>query len=378
MRILATSYPAFGHFHPLAPLALAARDAGHDVRVAIGPDLTGWVERCGLQACPVGLSRAEALRRAQARFPGDNSTAYMFTQVWVAAALPELRRQAETWRPDLVIHEEMEFAGLLLARILDIPCVTHSWPSPARSFEDKAFLGDLLAPLWAGELPGTPVSTTGDMYLDACPARFQSDDINTVANVVAVRPLLFDGPPADTPSWLTELARPSAYVTLGTVAKFSTPELMRTVVEALEPLLRAIVVTTGPNEVATLGLLPPSVHAIQYLPQSLVLPHVDLVVSHAGAGSTLGALTNGLPHLALPQSAPSQVALAERVQALGAGITLELDPRKRIPDAIRSAAERLLHDDAFARRAKELRYELDTRPAPAEILDVLEERYAAG
>lgn len=191
----------------------------------------------------------------------------MFTQVWVAAALPGLRRLAEMWRPDLVIHEEIEFAGLLLGHILGVPCVTHSWPSPARSVEDRVFLSDLLAPLWEAELRGGSVSTTGDMYLDACPAPFQSDEINAVSNVVAVRPVLFDGPPATPPSWLAELARPSAYITLGTALAFSTPELLLTVVEALEPLLGSVVLTTGPNEVSTLGVLPPSVHAIRYLSQ---------------------------------------------------------------------------------------------------------------
>lgn len=373
MRILFTSYPAIGHFHPLAPLGLAARDAGHDVRVAIGPNLTEWVDRCGLDAYPVGVSAAEAFATARKRFPAEEWAAHMFTEVWVETALPGLRQLAETWPPDLVIHEEMDFAGLLLGRILDVPTVTHSWPSPARSIEDWEFLAELLAPLWESQLRDGFASTTGDMYLDACPPPFQSDDIDAIPNVVAVRPVLFDGPSAKPPSWLTKLARPVAYVTLGTVPAFSTPELLLTVVEALEPFLGSVVVTTGPNEVSALGELPPSVHATPYLPQSLVLPHVDLVVSHAGAGSTFGALTNGLPHLALPQGASSQVAVAERVHSLGAG--LKLDAGEQTLEAMRAAARRLLDDGAFARRAKQLCAELEQSPTPAEILTLLEERY---
>jgi len=70
LRILVTSYPVFGHFHPLAPLALAARAVGHDVRVATGPDLTGWVERCGLHAHPVGLSRCGGIQLSAGAFSG--------------------------------------------------------------------------------------------------------------------------------------------------------------------------------------------------------------------------------------------------------------------------------------------------------------------
>lgn len=375
MRILVTSYPAIGHFHPLAPLGLAARDAGHDVRVAIGPNLTDWVDRCGLHAHPVGMSAAEAFTTARKRFPAEGWAAHMFTEVWVDAAFPSLRRLAESWPPDLVIHEELDFAGLLLGRILGVPTVTHSWPSPARSVEDWEFLAALLAPLWESQLRDGFASTTGDMYLDACPAPFQSDAIDAIPNVVAIRPVLFDGPSTMPPSWLGELTRPVAYVTLGTVPAFSTPELLLAVVEALEPVLGSVVLTTGPNEVSSLGELPRSVHATPYLPQSLVLPHADLVVSHAGAGSTFGALTNGLPHLALPQAASSQVAVAERVQSLGAG--LKLDAGEQTLEAMRAAAGRLLDDGTFARRAKQLRAELEQSPTPAEILTLLEERYGA-
>ena len=45
---------------------------------------------------------------------------------------------------------------------------------------------------------------------------------------------------------------------------------------------------------------------------------VDAVVTHGGAGTTLGALAFGVPLLVLPQGA-DQYANAERVVAAGAG-----------------------------------------------------------
>jgi hypothetical protein len=42
------------------------------------------------------------------------------------------------------------------------------------------------------------------------------------------------------------------------------------------------------------------VRVVQYLPQSLVLPVVDAVVGHGGAGTTVGALLSGLPHFVVP------------------------------------------------------------------------------
>ena len=63
--------------------------------------------------------------------------------------------------------------------------------------------------------------------------------------------------------------------------------------------------------------MPAHVHAVRYLTQSQVLPHVDLVVSHGGAGTTLGAIEAGLPHLLLPYESQSQVGSAAALDRLG-------------------------------------------------------------
>ena len=370
MRILVTSFPALGHFHPLAPLALTARDAGHDVRVASGPDLVDWIERCGLEAHEVGLSQDEARTVAAERYPEDVASDHKFTDVWVSAALPGLTSLTEAWRPDVVIHEEEEYAALLLAERLGAFAVTHSWASPARPRELRERAAELLTPVWAAEVPGAHVRTVGDLYLDACPPQFQTDAIAAAGdNVVSVRPMLFDGPPTDPPEWLSDLPRPAAYVTLGTVPVFSTPALLRTIIDGLLGEVAGVVVTTGPNAVADLGDLPSSVHAVEYLPQSVVLPHVDLMVSQAGAGGSVGALVYGLPHLALPQSAQSQVSVAARIEELGLG--RRLLSGEQHPNAIGAAAGELLSDATYSDRARELAAELEQLPSPADALQIV-------
>jgi UDP:flavonoid glycosyltransferase YjiC (YdhE family) len=108
VRILATSFPAYGHFHPLAPLALAAQDAGHEVRLATGPDCVAGVERRGLAAFPIGMAQEDAVRAAEHRYAAEHAAAHLFTSMWVPAAQADLRRLASAWRPDLVLHEEDE------------------------------------------------------------------------------------------------------------------------------------------------------------------------------------------------------------------------------------------------------------------------------
>jgi UDP:flavonoid glycosyltransferase YjiC (YdhE family) len=290
--------------------------------------------------------------------------------VWVSAALPGLVSLTDGWTPDLVIHEEEEYAALLLADLLGVSSVTHSWASPARPVELRERAAELLAPLWEAATPGAHPRTTGTVYLDACPPSFQTGAIAAVGGtVVAVRPMLFDGPRAAPPEWLATLPRPTAYVTLGTVPKFSTPGLLRTIIDGLDPVVASIVVTTGPNPVAELGDLGVSVHAVQYLPQSLVLPHVDLMVSQAGAGGSVGAVMYGLPHLALPQRAQSQISVAERIHDLGIGRRLAAE--EQTTDAIEAAARELLSDRAYARRAGELAAELELLPPPDDVLQIV-------
>src|SRR3954451_11740013 len=179
-RILFTSFPAYGHLHPLVPLALAAQEAGHEVRVASGPNLEDWIRRCGLRAEVIGLSEDELAAVADRDFAGPMRTGHMFVDVWVGAALPDLLRLAASWRPELVLHEEEEYAGVLLASLLDVPCVTQSWSAPARPVAGQAMAFELLAPVGARHT-SEPARRVGGLYLDACPPPFQTDDVAAIA-----------------------------------------------------------------------------------------------------------------------------------------------------------------------------------------------------
>jgi len=179
----------------------------------------------------------------------------------------------------------------------------------------------------------------------------------------------FDGPPTPVPGWLADLSRPAAYVTFGTVPVFSTPELLRFAVEALEPLA-TVIVTTGPNPPGAVAAGGDRLHVEAYLPQSQVLPRVDLLVSHGGAGTTLGSLVHGVPHLVVPRFAPSQLRNAERTEALGLGLAV---PQAGMTAAtLRAAAQDLLADHRYKEAAAATRAALDRLPDVESAVDLLE------
>lgn len=356
------------------PLALAVQACGHDVRLATGADLVSWANECGVDARAVGRTQADATRLANEQYAWPEAGERLFTDIWVGAAMPDLLALCRSWRPDLVVHEEEEYAGVLLAAILDVPCVTHSWSSPARPLAGRQTALRLMTPIWDRHLPGVTPRTAGHLYLDACPPPMQSDDIAGIDNVVTVRASTFDGPRHIPPGWQPELPRPAAYFTLGTVPLFSTPERLAHVAHAIAPRCASVVMTTGPNLVQSLPPLPPNVRAFQYLPQSLVLEHVDLVVSQGGAGGTVGALMHALPHLVIAQQAQSQITVSRAVETLGVGVSL--DPDHRGEEDIREAVDALLRDPGCASRASRVRAELMKLPGPQEVARLLEERFA--
>jgi UDP:flavonoid glycosyltransferase YjiC (YdhE family) len=99
-----------------------------------------------------------------------------------------------------------------------------------------------------------------------------------------------------------------------------------------------------------------------------VLPHCDLVVSHAGSGTFLGALGLGLPQLCLPQAA-DQFRNSDACVRAGAGIALH--PDRATPAAIRDAVSALLVQQTYRTRAAALQAEIEAMPSPAEVIAVL-------
>ncbi len=283
----------------------------------------------------------------------------------------DLLRLGQEWRPDLIVHEEGEYAAVLVATRLGIPCVTHSSATPARSPFERAEAIARLGPLWAellGDAAPAEPSTVGDLYLDACPPPFQLGGLRGIGRVSTVRGVPFDGPPGATPGWLTRLEHPAAYVTLGADPAFSTPERLSLLARAVSGAAGSVVLTTGPHEAAALGALPGNVTALPYLPQSQVLPHVEVVVSQGGAGGMLGALMQALPHLVVPGHSQSQQDVASVTAGIGTGLRLREEQQDE--RSIQDALGELLSDLRFELAASKVRAQIEQLPGPDEAVEL--------
>ena len=198
------------------------------------------------------------------------------------------------------------------------------------------------------------------LYVDTCPPSLQSPEIASVAAVQRLRPAAAEVPDADPPEWLDRLDSAAiVYLTMGTVWNRNL-DIFRTVIEAVRDEDIALIVTVGrQNDPASLGPQPDNVLVHRYIPQGVLLPRCDAVITHGGAGTTLGALAFGVPLLLLPQGA-DQYANAERVVAAGAGRQLLRDELS--VDAVRDSVRAVL-DDASYRRCRRTHPGRDPRHA---------------
>ncbi|WAC55262.1 glycosyltransferase [Gordonia sp. SL306] len=142
---------------------------------------------------------------------------------------------------------------------------------------------------------------------------------------------------------------PLILVALSSTFQDQTSCLQR-VIDGLAGLPVRGYVTTGPAVDPGMLTAADNVTVVEAAPHSQVLPHADVVITHAGHGTVVRALAAGVPVLALPHGR-DQADNAVRISTRGAGITLS---RKAKPGKIAAATQGLLDDPGYADAAGRL------------------------
>jgi MGT family glycosyltransferase len=154
---------------------------------------------------------------------------------------------------------------------------------------------------------------------------------------------------ATDPDWRLpeELAggtEPLVYLSLGSLGSADV-ELMRTLVAELAEAPYRFIVSKGPQ--AEEFELAPNMVGAEFLPQTSVLPLVDLVITHGGNNTVTESLFFGKPMVVLPIFW-DQHDNAQRIDETGYGI--RLDTYAHTPAELRAAIGRLLDDGELADR----------------------------
>ncbi len=394
MRILVTTRGSSGHLLPLAPIAHAAAAAGHDVVVAAQRQHRANVEATGLAFSPVGDPPEEAWKPLLGQFAEldlDAANALMigefFGGIDTRAGLPDLLRIVETWRPDVIVRESWEFTSTIAAELHRVPLARVGLGLTSVEQLSVALAAPVLDRV-RSEI-GLPPDPSGDRlrdgpYFTTMPELMERPPASAAPLVHRFRTRPAEAVPP-LPDWWPGNADPLVYVTFGSVTAEPHlpffPALYRAAIDALAPLPARVLVTIGRgSDPEELGPRPPNVRVERWVPQDAVAPHAAAIVCHGGYGSTLGALSHGVPLVVLPLFSADQWANAGAVAGVGAGVALDGERRTRrvlgLPSAetlggLAGAVLSVLGDAAYRRAAARVADAIRALPPVDDAVDVL-------
>lgn len=301
--------------------AMAVRAAAAGVEFTSYPSVPPW---------PAGLRHEDGWERVSAALFG-------------AATEDDVVAEAQAFGADVLVIDCMLTAGHAAARRLGLPVASlvHVRYGP--------FVHD-----WGGEVLGCDVGA----LLRACqcvlalqPPGFDPADripaatacVGAVRRPGAAEPL----DPA-TAALLAGPGDPWVLLSLSTTAQGqldALPDLLAGL--ASEPI--RVLLTLGGVVSPDAVDAPSNVTVRDFLPHEAVLPHIAVVVTHAGMGTVATALAAGTPMVCVPQGR-DQPLNAARVAELGAGLVVEAGA---VPD-VAAAVRTVLGDARFRMAAQAL------------------------
>ncbi|MCP2167609.1 glycosyltransferase [Goodfellowiella coeruleoviolacea] len=162
------------------------------------------------------------------------------------------------------------------------------------------------------------------------------------------------GPRLDDPAWAGRLELPSGDAPLVLVSLSSTFMGQRAVLERIAAALGTLPVrgllTTGPAVAPATIRAPGNVLVTAVAPHRAALRHAAVTITHAGHGTAVKSLAEGVPLVCVPLGR-DQREVARRVEFAGAGLTVRSSAP---PGAIARAVTRVLRDSSYQGAARRL------------------------
>lgn len=335
----------------VAPLASAARNAGHEVLLAADEPLMEAAEAVGLPAVCITSERM--------RYGQDARTA--------AARLDALLELAESWSPDLVVGGLSPVPRVIAAR-LKVPCVRHVWhitSKSGRGRQAEAEIRPAMRRLGVSDLPEPA------LFIDVCPPSLRQPGAAPARSMrwyprvrqCRLQPWMYTRPEG----------RRRVLITAGTrhLVLDAAGGSLRTLVDELTAEGAEVVIAALPEAAEQFGAQLGDAR-IGWIPLDVVAPTCDLAVHHGGATTTATLVNAGVPQLITPDNGFGR-AVAEAVSGYGAALMVDGPQAGRSPDDVIAAGCReILANPRYAERTRLLADEIASLPTPAEVVRELD------
>jgi len=173
----------------------------------------------------------------------------------------------------------------------------------------------------------------------------------------------YSGPILDDPDWVssekwdspwdTDDNRPLVVISFSSTYQ-NQAEVIQNCINALKGLPVKGLVTLGIAMEDVSFEVPENVKLMKSVKHSMVFPHTDIIITHAGHGTVIRALAYGVPLICLPMGR-DQKDNAIKVEIKGCGVKLSSKSKAM---KISKAIEKILGDSSFKNNANKLKKEL--------------------
>jgi len=414
-RFLLALIDAGGTVPPALGVAAELVRRGHQVRILADPTVaagasaagcafTTWREPPHVNSLPEQTALIAAFEggnpyralQALKHFAGREMTRRFADEVITTTrSFPVDAILADSFMPGIVIgalSTGLPTAGLManiyLRPTIGLPLLGTGW-SPARTVLGKA--RDRLAPAAAQWLLTRTLPRVNAVVASLChpPLSEMFGYLDRCTRVLVMTSPSFDfpaphlpdnvryvGPQLDDPDWAAQRPwhrkgdEPLVLVATSSVYQDQT-DVLRRIARTLGQLPVRAVLTTGravePKDVPA----PPNVEVLQAAPHQQILADASVVVTHAGHGTVLKALSAGVPLVCMPMGR-DQKDNTVRVLRLGAGVRLGANAA---PRHIAAAVSEVLTNVQYASAARQfagvLRREAKNAPSAADETEAL-------
>ncbi|WP_055557770.1 OleI family self-immunity macrolide glycosyltransferase [Streptomyces sp. NBRC 110028] len=397
--------PGHGHVNPSLGIVQELVARGHRVSYAITEEFAAQVKAAG--ATPVVYdSILPKESNPEESWPEDQESAMGLFLDEAVRVLPQLEDAYADDRPDLIVYDIASWPAPVLGRKWDIPFVQLSptfvayegfeedvpavqdptadrgeetaAPAQTGDAEEGAEAEDGLVRFFTRlsaflqehgvDTPATEFLIAPNRCIVALPRTFQIKGDTVGDNYTFVGPTYGDRSHQGTWEGPGD-GRPVLLIALGS-AFTDHLDFYRTCLAAVDGLDWHVVLSVGRFvDPADLGEVPPNVEVHQWVPQLDILTKASAFITHAGMGSTMEALSNAVPTVAVPQIA-EQTMNAERIVELGLGRHI---PRDEVTaEKLREAVLAVASDPGVAERLAAVRQEIREAGGARAAADILE------
>lgn len=383
---------ASGHILASLPMVGELVKAGVEMTYFAPEAFRDNVEKCGAKFVPMpAVAASGSSTDAGEDFLAGIPMVFLGEAAGVIdTIMPVLEHDA----PDVIISDEMALAGRLAAWKLDLPLIMmftsyapckdfsicRSWPEypdthPARAAAKQ--LAQRLQDQYGGPLMDVYeiFEGIGDYNISTLTKSFQPAGDSFGDNFFFAGAQI--APRADTGTWQApQNGKPLLYTSLGSLFN-NWPEFYQMLFPVVKDLDINVLCSLGKTiKPEYLGEIPANVTTMAFTPQLEVLEHADYFITHAGIGSVMEALYNGVPCMCIPQM-DEQVLTAHRMQELGAASSVLLKPEVT-EDTLRTALNELIQNPKYTNNAqmisREMRTEGGCKRAAEAVIEFVQNR----